>query len=83
MRKNQRAQTPSARTNKQLAGGYDVIGRTSVNDLVLDHVFPRLGRFLFVNPIGLVPMFAGNLAEFDFRISQSGDTTIRQRERDC
>ena len=37
----------------------------SIDDVVLDHLVSARARFLLVNPLRLVPMFAGDETEFD------------------
>ena len=51
-------------------GGETKHTRTSIDDLVLDHLVSRSGSPIFVNPIRLVPMVVWDQAKVDLSIRQ-------------
>lgn len=42
--------------------------RTSVDDIVSDHILSRRLGLVFINPVRLVPVVVGNQAKFDRRV---------------
>lgn len=44
---------------------------TSIDDIILHHLLPRLSSFLLINPGRLVPVIMRDKTEFDIGIGQS------------
>lgn len=47
--------------------------RTSINDLILHHLIPSIGRLLLVNPIRLIPVVVRNQTKMNRSIRQDLD----------
>ena len=50
--------------------------RTSVNNVVVFHLFPGSSGFLFVDPVGLEPMIMRHQTEVNLSRNNVGDTSI-------
>lgn len=57
--------------------------RTSINDIILNHILSRLGSLLLVDRVRLVPVVPRDETKLDFRICDGFDTTDRSIQNHC
>ena len=55
--------------------------RTSIDDLILDHLVSRSGRPVFVNPIRLIPMVVWDQTKVDISIRQDPHPSTSHTDR--
>jgi hypothetical protein len=61
------------------------LSRTSINNVRLLHLLPRLGSLIFIDRVGLVPMFVRNDAKLELGVGHRADApekNVNQIERD-